>query len=409
MKKNFLLAFAISTIALSSAVFGSVIIQSEALNQSSLNIKAELSSKINSSFSVEELPNGEHDDRHFGTVFFGSYPQQSDDNAKTPIEWYILDKRGNNAILMSKYVIATHSYDRKDSVNTWNNTRMRSWLNGIFLSDAFSQAEQELILSNPYRNTGRVFLLNSSEAKHYFGSNREGLSVAVPTSKALSENNKGSHRYWLEGSADSAGSEYIHRQYDGETHYLEVTEKIGVRPCIVVSYDVDPALQALFAQELEAYKAQLAAQTAAQTAASVNVNPVTGEMIIQSQANETTSIIYESTRTTQTYKYTTEDDDDNTKSFIINIVLPVYAGGNPVQVDMMNNLVKTTCFEILKSYSGDYIEERLNSAKKQLSVIPKGLDDHGNSLYSVEYEISSRRLCTMYFDLRTGTCYADVD
>jgi hypothetical protein len=75
----------------------------------------------------------------------------------------------------------------------------------------------------------------------------------------------------------------------------------------------------------------------------------------------------------------------------------------------MNNLVQTSCFEILKSFAGDYVERKMDTVKKQLTLVPKPILELGNGLYSVRFDVGTNYLCTMYFDLKSGTCYSDTE
>ena len=405
MKKNFLLALVTCTCVFSSVVFGSIIIQSEALNQVNYAAKTELSNQINSQYSIMELPNGEHDNKHYGIVTFGSYKQDAASDNKTPIEWYILEKRDNNAILLARNVLDSHTYDAKNVYNSWNSSRLKTYLNGMFFEEAFSKQEQNFILSNPYKDVGRVFILTPNEAKYYFSGPREFLSIAFPTQRLIAENSYGAYKYWLEAQGDDDGIEYVNGRLSNQKVYVDSTKRLGIRPCIVVNFDLNPTLASLLSPEfnnasIAGYQSQLPNVT----------STITGETLVTPQNNTSNySILYEASRTTEVFNYKTEDDDDNTKSFMIKIVLPVYAGSDAGQVALMNNLVSVQCFDIVKSYATDYIESRIDSVKKQLTVIPKPLVELGSNSYSVEFEVGTRHLCTIHFDLRLGTCYSETE
>ena len=124
------------------------------------------------------------------TVTFGSYPQ-SDTNriTKEPIEWIVLDREGNNTLLLSKYII---DFLDIESV-PWENSNYRNWLNNSFCNNAFIKQEMEKIKITPitstelYRNTDsvnrfiaasdiydKVFCLSVEEVNKYFGTNNKG-------------------------------------------------------------------------------------------------------------------------------------------------------------------------------------------------------------------------------------------
>lgn len=123
---------------------------------------------------------------------FGVYEQDNNhSNGKEPIEWIVLDKRGSELLLISRYCLDCRIYNSLDFWEvfyvkiTWEDCEMRKWLNTTFLSEAFNSNEQEMIsqkrlsnLDNPKYNTDggnntedRVFLLSINEAIRYFPSN----------------------------------------------------------------------------------------------------------------------------------------------------------------------------------------------------------------------------------------------
>ena len=82
------------------------------------------------------------------TVFFGSYEQDNDtSDGKEDIEWIVLAKEGNQALVISKYALDCKQYDTSMSDTTWETCSLRQWLNGTFLNAAFSAAERKQIVS----------------------------------------------------------------------------------------------------------------------------------------------------------------------------------------------------------------------------------------------------------------------
>lgn len=118
----------------------------------------------------------------FVTIAFGRYPQASK-NENALIEWLVLKNDGSKALLISKYALDCQRYNTSGTDVTWETCTLRRWLNGSFISSAFSAEEQKQILhttvtvdrspyrTNPGNNTkDRVFLLSIAEAQKYFGS-----------------------------------------------------------------------------------------------------------------------------------------------------------------------------------------------------------------------------------------------
>lgn len=119
------------------------------------------------------------------TVFFGAYEQDADaSEGKKAIEWLVLAKEGNRALVISKYALDVQPYNTKKADVTWETCTLRKWLNGEFLNSAFTAEEQAKILDtnvpadkNPIYDTNsgnattdKVFLLSINEVKKYFSS-----------------------------------------------------------------------------------------------------------------------------------------------------------------------------------------------------------------------------------------------
>ena len=136
------------------------------------------------------------------TVSFGSYEQDNDlENGLEPIEWIVLDVQPGKSLLISKYGLDCQPYNTKKHDITWEWCSLRSWLNGAFLSKAFSAEEQKTILKTSVDNcesTGnsaenkvggnstsdRVFVLSHLEKAKYFALNEESICNATEFAKA---------------------------------------------------------------------------------------------------------------------------------------------------------------------------------------------------------------------------------
>ncbi len=118
-------------------------------------------------------------------ITFGSYEQDNDSsNGKEDIEWQVLAREGSRVFLISKYALDCQPYNTDWTDVTWENSTLRTWLNGTFLNNAFTSSEQAVIAQttvtadkNPKFNTNpgnattdKVFLLSIEEAKKYFPS-----------------------------------------------------------------------------------------------------------------------------------------------------------------------------------------------------------------------------------------------
>lgn len=132
------------------------------------------------------------------TITFGHYPQKKSGNDKTPIEWIVLKKIKNSVLVISRFGLDENSY-HSWSATTWENCKLRSWLNTEFLNTAFTPEEQTAILTTLVDNSqkqgqfdtdggietqDKVFLLSYSEAKEYFKTNEDRRCVPTAYAKA---------------------------------------------------------------------------------------------------------------------------------------------------------------------------------------------------------------------------------
>lgn len=86
-------------------------------------------------------------------VTFGTYPQTKAGNDATPIEWLVLARDGDKALLISRYALDAQPYNKDYTSVTWETCTLRTWLNGTFYNKAFSSAEQAAILTTNVDNS----------------------------------------------------------------------------------------------------------------------------------------------------------------------------------------------------------------------------------------------------------------
>ncbi len=98
------------------------------------------------------------------------------------IEWRVLDVHGSYALLLTEWGIDCQKYNEFHLDCTWSECSLREWLNGEFLSSAFSDAERSLVKqvrafnrnNEEYSTPGgpdttdHVFLLSINEVQVYF-------------------------------------------------------------------------------------------------------------------------------------------------------------------------------------------------------------------------------------------------
>ena len=116
-------------------------------------------------------------------VFFGKYEQDNNFfNGKEDIEWLILEKKDDKALLISKYALDARAYHTKHERTTWEECTLRTWLNGSFYRRAFNFNEMARITTivvsadkNPNFSevrqgndvNNKIFLLSCEEVNLY--------------------------------------------------------------------------------------------------------------------------------------------------------------------------------------------------------------------------------------------------
>ena len=208
-------------------------------------------------------------------ITFGHYPQTAAGNDSTPIEWLVLEVKGNQALLISRYGLDAQPYNKERTEVTWETCTIRTWLNGTFLNKAFSASERKAIVTTDVDNSqnqgyrgwstnggnntqDKVFLLSYADAYKYFGVQLNGVigaeknakSQVAPTAYAIRqgaytigfyETSEGTAagRWWLR----SPGYYQLHAAYIsfiGTLYYNDVSlDSAVVRPALWVNLASD--------------------------------------------------------------------------------------------------------------------------------------------------------------------------
>ena len=213
----------------------------------------EKAASIYAQYEIEKIKSAKIGD----TITFGTYEQDNDTaNGKEDIEWLVLAKEGKKALLISDKAIDCKTYHSSDVGVTWGKCALRTWMNGTSLKEAFTVEEQAQIQStevsaekNPdfstdpgSSTTDRVFLLSISEAKKYFGSDKE--RICFPTvyteknSPYMRKVDEGTCWWWLRTPAyDQNYAATVF--YDGVIYSngINVDFTGGIRPAMWVSFE----------------------------------------------------------------------------------------------------------------------------------------------------------------------------
>ncbi len=190
-------------------------------------------------------------------IKFGAYEQDgSTSDGKEEIEWIVLCAEGSKALVISKYALDCQPYNASYIGVSWEKCTLRTWLNGVFMNDAFSSKHQEMISSvsvpadnNPEYITDpgsaaadKVFLLSAAEAEKYFSTDRARQCQPTKTAAdkgACTGSDNGSCWWWLRSPGDIRN--YAVRVYDdGSVGYFGDDVALGsgaVRPALWIDLD----------------------------------------------------------------------------------------------------------------------------------------------------------------------------
>ena len=189
-------------------------------------------------------------------VLFGSYEQDTiTSDGREPIEWIVLAREKNRVLLLSRLALDSRAYGWKEGL-TWENSDMRAWLNGTFVSRAFTAEEKSRILTSKLKTPKNseygtkggkdtkdlVFLLSENELKTYLRSPEKRVCLTSEFAferGARAETESGSVAWWLRTPGEMQGSqEYVGRdgrlQLSGES---AMNHGNGVRPAVWIRTD----------------------------------------------------------------------------------------------------------------------------------------------------------------------------
>ena len=158
------------------------------------------------------------------------------------MEWIVLAREGDKALLLSKDCIEERPFHEELKPVTWETCSLRSYLNGPWYEATFSEEEKAKILttkednadsrecgtSGEYYSEDKVFLLSINEVEQYFYYDHDRIA----------EFNGESHEWWLR-SPGNAGCVAVVRR-DGRIYSVgwEVdTAYGGIRPAIWIKLE----------------------------------------------------------------------------------------------------------------------------------------------------------------------------
>lgn len=187
-------------------------------------------------------------------ITFGHYEQDNDrTNGAEAIYWRVLDLDENKAFLISVYNLDCGKYHEQLEAITWENATLRRWLNNDFLNTAFTQQEQESIVTATVSNEDnflfgtdggsdtqdKVFLLSLAEVEDYFCDDDDRRALNTPFVQAQvqgTNDNNGYGTWWLRSPGiDSVSASYMSSLFSANSigYYVDLTST-AIRPALYI-------------------------------------------------------------------------------------------------------------------------------------------------------------------------------
>ncbi|MCI8698055.1 MAG: hypothetical protein HFF29_02950 [Oscillospiraceae bacterium] len=215
-------------------------------------------------------------------LFFGSFEQDTNEsNGPEPIQWRVLAREGDRLLLTSEHLLRRMEYGGS---SLWEDSDVRTWLNGEFYNAAFSQEEQghiqkvytyakqnsdlkvddlrmELAYAFPddpeeaervlreyiseFGDDGdHVFLLSAQEARDLFSGEYDRRSASTKAASTLGDTTNS--RWWTRSRTSSGTNQVVVAvENDGEIDSVHPSHDSGVRPAICLNLSGQPSQEAL--------------------------------------------------------------------------------------------------------------------------------------------------------------------
>ena len=181
------------------------------------------------------------------------------DGSASPLLWQVLDKTEDSLLLITREVLPAPRYNDSNYYPAWGTSSMRSWLNGEFYQNTFTEEEKSRILPTDITYTttitedgswgeetvtDQVFLLNADQAQQYFADNESRQAT-------LSWNGGETVPWWLIGIGfESQGVAQVTASGEVDTYGISVENLLGVRPVIRVRISGEAGNNAVSEEDL---------------------------------------------------------------------------------------------------------------------------------------------------------------
>lgn len=141
--------------------------------------------------NLQDVPVGD-------SILFGAYEQDNDtSDGKEKIEWILLKKEKDRALVLSKYVLDCQYYNLYLTSCTWESCSIRKWLNTTFLDDAFDEKEKDRIQAAPVSTEDTLGYLFKKDVKYMDEDSLEKYRGTFGDEKLFMEEKDTSDRVFL--------------------------------------------------------------------------------------------------------------------------------------------------------------------------------------------------------------------
>lgn len=195
-----------------------------------------------------------------GLTIFGRYEQDNNaDNGPENILWIVLELDDEKMVLLSRDGLAARPYNAEGGDTTWETCSLRKWLNGDFLNEAFSEAEQAMLATvslpadaNPEYPTpagndteDRVYLPSLREVETWDSIGKLSFCYASYYARANGARfgRNGACNWWLRSPGKDAASAAVVSDFGTAFafgHSANTSDAL-VRPMITVRRSAQPA------------------------------------------------------------------------------------------------------------------------------------------------------------------------
>ena len=166
-------------------------------------------------------------------MFFGQYEQDNDlKNGPEPIEWRVLEVKGDKMFLLSEYILDAKPFNEFTAGSIWGTSSLRDWLNNDFMQSSFQEDEISAICMTEVDNSASqtnymaqgsantedyIYLLSDSELKNYFESPEKAVCIATDYAKPNVFIIRATTSYDSGGSIPT-GTSFGKRTYENEAY-----------------------------------------------------------------------------------------------------------------------------------------------------------------------------------------------